>query len=226
MRLLYFVGKYGEGYMANHIHGEFVRQLSGLGHHCTIASLAKAGNRSSHVTDAPLELEYLQVNASPTDVLAGRASKSLFAYDYLLAGAARLRTLIRRTVRPDLIYADMAYPYGAMASLACLGTEIPLVVSVRGGDLINCPEAQYGYCRYAGARMLVRLTFGRAFAVRVNSPLMARMAIDRGCDPAKVRVVPPNVGVRPVQDPQALADLRRDRREAIFSGNWESALEI
>lgn len=195
MKILYFVGAYGRRYEANEIHYELGREFVRHGHTCIVfapTTRRELGDRPPAYRDGEVEVEHGVVDDTRARRLLERLSRRLFHYPYFLATLLDLRRFLSRHPDAAVIHADMAYPMGAIAALA--GGKLPLVISVHGGDLIGRPD--YGYGRFAEARLLTRWAFRRASLVRVNSPLMAELAQERGCPREKIRQLLVNIGDR------------------------------
>lgn len=217
LRLLYFAGKYFPGSMGIAMHRELLDGLADHGIVATIVSLGPAGQRTpveETVEDGRRVIRFATV-ASPADRLLNAASKHLLHYDFFLSGTRRLVEIVRRE-EFDLLQGQMAYPFGAMAAAALdlARRPAPLLLNLAGGDLIDSPEARYGYARYANVRRVLRYAFGRATIVRTNSPVMVERAVALGCPPARLRVVPSNI-TRLVLPDAPLPTFRTERRARL-----------
>jgi hypothetical protein len=153
-------------------------------HHPALTTTLEGGRRTLRF--AP--------TVAPSDRVLNAVSKHLFHYNYFLSGVRRLTPVLRHEPF-DILQAQMAYPYGAMAAAALrlAGRQEPLIVTLAGGDLIDSAEARYGYARFATVRALLRATFHQAALVRANSPLMAARAATLGCRLEHLRIVPSNI---------------------------------
>lgn len=211
MNILYFIGAYGRQYAANEIHYQLGREFVQAGHRCTVlAPIARGdlGDEPLAFYDGAVAVERFLVDRTPAQRLLNELSRRLLHYPYFLVTWLAYRRFLRRYPGVDVVHADAVYPMGAIAALA--GSAVPVVVSVHGGDIIGRPD--YGYGRFPLARALTRRAFRHAALARINSPLMAELARERGCPPDKVRLLVVNIGDRfflPAQD-----DLAAYRREA------------
>ncbi len=211
MKLLYFIGAYGRQYDANEIHYELGREFARAGH-CVVvfapSTRQELGDRPRAYRDGDVAVEHCLVDDTPMRRMLVRLSSRLFHYPHFLPTLLAYRRFLGRHRDAAVVHADMAYPMGAIAALA--GGHVPLVPSVHGGDVIGRPD--YGYARFLLPRLLTRLALRRAALVRINSPLTADLARQRGCPPEKVRLLLVNIGDRFFLP--AEGDLTAHRREA------------
>jgi glycosyltransferase involved in cell wall biosynthesis len=116
-------------------------------------------------------------------LLSGR----LLQYEYIPALLSALRRVLR-SGRYDLVHAEGAYPFAFVAALGA--GRLPVVANVQGADVIDLPEADYGYRRFKLPRAAVALALKRARVIRVISPLLRDYLKDEGlARPDRVRVV-------------------------------------
>ncbi len=217
MRLLYFAGKSFTDSLAVRMHTDLLDHLASAGVEALLVGRGPATQRQpvAHTWEGGRHVIRFAPSATATDRLLNAASKPLFHYDFFLSGARRLAGILRQET-VDIVQAQMAYPYGAMAAAALqfTGQPTPLVVTLAGGDLIAAQDVGYGYARFALARRLLRYTFGRAAIVRANSPAMAARAAALGCPRERLHVVPSNIATCLL--PSApLARFRRESRAAL-----------
>ncbi len=217
MKILYFIGAYGRQYDANEIHYELGREFVRAGHSVVVfapTTRKELGEGPLFHQDGEVAVEHGLVDGTRVRRLLNRLSGWLFHYPYFLVTLLEYRRFLGRHPGAAVVHADMAYPMGAIAALA--GGRVPVVVSVHGGDVIGRPD--YGYGRFAAARLLTRWAFRRVRLVRINSPLMAALARERGCPPAKVRLLLVNVGDRFFLPGQRdLPSYRRAARERVIA---------
>jgi glycosyltransferase involved in cell wall biosynthesis len=195
VKIVYFIGAYGRQYDANEIHYELGREFTRAGHTAVVFAPSPRedlGNRPLAYQDGEVAVEHCLVDDTRLRRMLLRLSSRLFHYPHFLPALIAYRRFLRRHPDAAVVHADMAYPIGAIAALA--GGRVPIVASVHGGDVIGRPD--YGYARFRTARLLTRLAFRRAALVRINSPLMAELAQERGCPPGKVRLLLVNIGDR------------------------------
>jgi glycosyltransferase involved in cell wall biosynthesis len=102
--------------------------------------------------------------------LARKAAGHLLKYEYIPTLVSAYRRHLR-VHNYDLIHVEGAYPFGFVVALA--GGRTPYVANVQGADVIDLPEADYGYRRFALPRAAVKYALGRAALVRSISPLLA-----------------------------------------------------
>nr|WP_221377261.1 glycosyltransferase [Actinoplanes polyasparticus] len=102
-----------------------------------------------------------------------------------LTGSSPHLHKLMATVRPDLVHAHFGGD-GWLVSGAAAGARVPLVVTLHGHDVTRQPSSTGPKgVRY---RRNLRTVFGRARVLIAVSEVIRRKAIERGADPAKVRV--------------------------------------
>ena len=216
MKILYFIGAYGRQYDANEIHYELGREFVRAGHSIVVfapITRRELGDGPLSYRDGEVAVEHGLVDDTPGRRMLSRISGRLLRYPYFLTTLLAYRRFLRRHPDADVVHADMVYPMGAIAALA--GGRVPLVPSVHGGDVIGRPD--YGYGRFALPGLLTRLAFRRAALARINSPLTAGLARERGCPPEKVRLLLVNIGDRFFLPGQGdLAGYRREARARVI----------
>ena len=95
-----------------------------------------------------------------------------------LAGLSQMRRLVARE-RYDVMHAHWVLPNGAIAALAALSGQPPLVVSLHGSDIFVAE-------RSAALALLARLTFRRTSWVAACAGDLGERAVRLGADPARV----------------------------------------
>lgn len=219
MKIIYYIAAYGPEDLANEVHAELLLALEALGHEVAVSSLTTVDDvRAARQWSVEQGLQVYRglTNARRRDRYLAPLNRAVFHHD-------RFGTILERYIQgfnklggADLIHVESAYPYGAIAALAQPWVRAPIVPTLRGGDLLNEPEVGYGFARYRVPRALLRLAFVSALAVRANSPLTAQMAQELGCQPAKITVVPTNIGERYfVAQGAALEAYRATQREQL-----------
>jgi glycosyltransferase involved in cell wall biosynthesis len=193
MNLLYFTTAYEHGITGNPLHEELLARLIDAGHTATVlvpAPRRRAGARLLVEQGSPPVVR-AAVSATLADRAANRLSGQVFHYDYFVNSVRAYRDYLRRHPEIDVVHIESVYPMGAVAALA--GDSRPFIPTIRGGDLISEDALGYGFARFRSARTLIRLTFERAALVRAVSPGGREMAIQCGCPPEKIVVVPRNL---------------------------------
>lgn len=194
--LLYVTARYWPGSMAIPVHAELVRALATRGFPGAIVTLAPPGQRApvAHVDDGELPVYRVAPSRHPLDRLVNRYAGRRYGYPYLLTAARYLRPwLARQLAAGALLQVELAFPPGALLRRAAAGRPARAVVSLHGGDVLVAADGSYGYARAAAVREELAEVFRWAAAVRAMSPLLARRAIELGCPPEKLVVIPPNV---------------------------------
>jgi glycosyltransferase involved in cell wall biosynthesis len=119
--------------------------------------------------------------------VGGKLANRLLKYEYMATLLAAYRRHLRGH-KYDLVHVEGAYPFGLVAALG--GGRVPYLANVQGADVIDLPEADYGYRRFRLPRMGVSLALRRAAMVRSISPLLADYLVREGLVTAdKVAVV-------------------------------------
>lgn len=137
----------------------------------------------------------------------------------LLETARTLAPHLAGAAAPDVIYVELAYPFGVGVDLGrrLARSRVPLVVTPMGEDVLSIPDASYGFCRYPVPRWLLRRTLARATAVRCISPLVIEHV--RPYTSAPHPIIPLGVSEETVEaasrDPQQLRRDRASRRRAL-----------
>lgn len=98
----------------------------------------------------------------------------------------RVVDLWRRTLRAvaaehrrgpfDVIHAFWADEPGWLAVLAGRRLGVPVIISLSGGELIDCPDIGYGLLRLKGRRSIVRWALGQADTVTAGSRYLLEIA--------------------------------------------------
>jgi glycosyltransferase involved in cell wall biosynthesis len=180
LRVLYFIGSYGPDVMGNASHEETVVALREWGHEVDVLTqITRPGEpRYSRAVfeGVPVYRVNLAAPGAPLAGLVRKAAARFLRYDYVgtLLGAYR-RQLRRRQY--DLVHVEGAYPYGFVAAL---GNRLkwpkhnnpPFIANVQGADVIDLPDYDYGYRRFALPRMAVKYALDKASLIRVISPLL------------------------------------------------------
>ena len=200
MNLLYLIAAYGPEYMAGEIHRELGQELVRLGAGFSVFTFESEGERRDRESQQPWAWAddgfpvYRSVTAGRLLLdLVNRAARPLLKYERFLPAEWALSRHLREHPEVDLVLAEGAYPFGAIAARACARHGVPYVVTVAGGDYIASPETEYGYGRFRLPRHLVRQVLIRADAIRATTRLVRDNVAALGGDPGKTFVVPRNV---------------------------------
>lgn len=194
MNLLYLIAMYGTEYLGNLIHRELGHEFQNAGHSFSVFALASAQERRSAPADT------LEENVAVHRALAAgkfapnlvnAAAKPFFHYERFGMGWWTLKRYLGQHPEHQIILAEGAYPFAAMADLA--SRKQKLVITVAGGDFINSRAMNYGYGRFRVARSLMRRAFARADAIRVTTPLVRDQVIALGASAKKITLIPRNI---------------------------------
>lgn len=212
---------YGAEHLGNLIHRELAHEFQRAGH--TVQVFAFAGVRERRGLPADSVEQGVAVHRALT---AGQFTsnavnalvKPLVQYDRFGMGWWKLRSYLRAHPETDLILAEGAYPFGAMAALASDARRPKLVITVAGGDFIDSRAAGYGYGRFRTARALMRRAFRHAAAIRVTTPLVEQRVLALGALPEKIAPVARNIAAYcfPRSD-VPLDRFRAEKRHALVS---------
>lgn len=189
MNILYFTTAYESGIFGNRIHEEFLERLRDAGHTTSVfvPDAKRRGGARLTIESGAVPVARAAVSANRLDRVANLLSGRLVHYDYFATVLRSYRSYLRAHPEIDLVHVESVYPLGAVAALA---EGRPFVPTIRGGDLIADDSIAYGFARFRSVRWLLRLTFARSALVRAVSPGARDMAIQYGCPPDKIVVVP------------------------------------
>ena len=226
MNILYLIAVYGPEYMAGEIHRELGRELASLGHGFSVLAFeSEAGRREREGRRGAWDDDgfpvYRRVTAGlPGIDLLNRLARPLLKYERFLPAERALSRHLRDHPEVDLVLAEGAYPFGAIAASACTRHSIPFVVTVAGGDFISSHAVRYGYGRFRFPRYAVKRVLARAAAIRATTPLVREEVVALGGNPEKTFVVPRNVAGALFQSPQLSAADLRSRARAEVEKRW------
>ncbi len=225
MQILYLIAMYGPRYLGNIIHQELGHEFQAHGHTIQVFALSSAqerGHQPADTIESDIAVHRALTAGTFASNLANRLVKPIFHYERFGMGWWTLRNFLTQHPTIDLILAEGAYPFGALAALASKRQK--LVITVAGGDFINSRATQYGYGRFRTARTLMRYAFQRAAAIRVTTPLVQDQILALGAAPEKIVRVPRNIAAHcfapstiPLQEFRAQA--RRALTEKYNIGN-------
>lgn len=227
MKLLYLIAMYGAEYLAGTTHTEIGHEFRKRGHAFSVFALAAASEmrgRASDVLEENIPV-HRAVSAGRTLAdLTNRMTQPLFKYNRFVTGLIHYtRYLARHRNEFDLVLAEGAYPFGAIAALANVVVPIPFGVTVAGGDFIASDEAQYGYGRFALARTLTRFAFRRARMIRATTPLVREHILRLGGDANKIGIVPVSLAAYSYLNANQDADVFRKNSREQLDARYECA---
>ena len=220
MRILYVISGYGKEHIGFDISTELAQEIIARGHSYTIFAPARRREMAGRTTDAVEEGVPVHREVCAGDAyleLVNLLTQPLFKYAWFANVLWRLVLFLRRRPDFDLIYAEGAYPLGAIVYLATRLSRRPFLVNVNGGDFIANEQANYGYARYRFARWMLRRVLDAAAAARAESIYGAENALRLGCAPSKLALVQRNIGQ--MAFPAAGTDMARYRaaaREQVY----------
>lgn len=226
MNILYLIAVYGPEYMAGEIHRELGQELVRLGEGFSVLAFeSEGGRRDRESRRGPWEDDgfpvYREVTAGlPRLNLVNRIARPLLKYERFLPAERALSRHLREHPEVDVVLAEGAYPFGAIAALACARRLVPYVVTVAGGDVISSHAVRYGYGRFRFPRYAVRQVLARAAAIRATTPLVREEVVALGGDPGRTFVVPRNVAGALFQSPRPSPADQRSRARAEVEKRW------
>ena len=190
MRVLYFIGSYGPDAMGTASHEETVLALRERGNMVEVLTQVNRPGERRFRRTVYRGITTFEVNVAGAGGALSRATRTLagrfLQYEYIPILLGALRRL--RARKYDLIHAEGAYPFGFVAALGAGRT--PILANVQGADVIDLPEADYGYRRFRLPRLAVAFALKRTSLIRVISPLLSDYLQSEGlARPDKVRVV-------------------------------------
>ncbi len=194
MQLLYLIAMYGPEYLGNLIHRELGHEFQKRGHTFRVFALSSVQERRGQASDSVEESIAVHRALTAGNFSANALNaigKPFLHYDRFAMGWWKLKTYLARHPEIDVILAEGAYPFGAMATLA--SQKPKLVITVAGGDFIDSRATQYGYGRFRTARRLMRHAFQHASAIRVTTPLVQERVRALGAPPEKIARIPRNI---------------------------------
>jgi glycosyltransferase involved in cell wall biosynthesis len=150
------------------LYQDFAAAVRGHGHHFEIfTDEPPAGTR-----DETAHTHYLTWRPAP--LALDRWTAPLTRSRRLWGSARSLAPALKGRGDLDLLYVEIAYPYGAAADLArsLAGWKGALVIKPTGEDVLLVPEAHYGYRRHVVPRLLLDRALRRAAAIRCISSLV------------------------------------------------------
>ncbi|HEY0069215.1 MAG TPA: glycosyltransferase family 4 protein [Chloroflexia bacterium] len=214
LRVLYFIGSYSPDLMGNVGHEQAILALKARGHEVEVLTQINEPGVPSYSRVVYSGVPTYRVNLATTGGrIAGllrRAAGHFLKYEHNFTLLTALRRHLKRH-HYDLLHVEGVYPFGAVAALGAGKT--PYVANVQGADVIELPENDYGYRRFALPRAAVGLALKRAALVRVNSPFMiGYLTGERLAERERIAMVP-----RVLEDsafPPPGLDLSEFRRES------------
>jgi glycosyltransferase involved in cell wall biosynthesis len=196
MNLLYLIAMYGTQYLASVVHRDLGHQFQERGHTFSVLALASqrelgAAARSTLEDNIPVQ-RVAAAGRADLD-LVNAVTTPVFKYNRFVTGLAACTRYSLAHPEVDLVLAEGAYPFGAIAALGSRLSRKPFVITVAGGDFIASRETQYGYGRFVVARELTRFALRRAAAIRVTTPLVRENVIRLGGARGKISLLPRNL---------------------------------
>ncbi|WP_026369488.1 glycosyltransferase family 4 protein [Kallotenue papyrolyticum] len=193
MRVLYCIPSYAPGLLGNQIHADVMACWRAAGVASEVLTFAAGLRQPETLLIDGVPVHRLPLNRTPWEKAANRAVQPVLRYPYWMGALVRLRRfLLAQGRRFDLLHIETAFPLAALAVLS--GAPLPpMAVTLQGADVMAEPEFDYGYARFAAVRALLRQVFRRAALLRADSPMIARLVVAMGADPAKTISVPFNI---------------------------------
>jgi glycosyltransferase involved in cell wall biosynthesis len=212
MRIAMFMPELAPGALGALLYRDLADAFRAFGHSFACLGSGRPGVADSWVRPLPLSPAWERLGALGAPLLRTRR---FFAY------ASALARWLRSEGRAiDVLHIEIAYPTGAAAALAAAwrGFGGVLSISPMGEDVLEVPQASYGFRRYPVPRALVGWTMRRADVIRAISPLMLEL-VRREWPRTPSRAVPLNVVRRAIdqagESAEKLAERRRAARRAL-----------
>lgn len=219
MNILYLIAMYGPQYLGNLIHREIGHAFQAQGHTFHVFALASARdtvNRPADTVEDAIPVHRALTAGQLVPNAVNAVTRPLLHYDRFGMGWLTLRRYMAEHREIDLVLAEGAYPFGAMAALARKGSRPRLGITVAGGDFIDDHARNYGYGRFQSARSLMKYAFERAAFIRVTTPLVRERILALGAAADKIAVIPRNIAAYCFPPPDvSYQDYRRTSRAAI-----------
>jgi glycosyltransferase involved in cell wall biosynthesis len=123
--------------------------------------------------------------------------------------------------RVDVIHSHFAWPYGSGGSLAKKKYTIPLVITLRGIDILKEESIGYGWRLDRFYEDILRKTLSAAERITVASSLTYKACVDFGISKDKIALVPNGVDTElfsPVSNPEGLkSKMKLEGRPFVLS---------
>jgi glycosyltransferase involved in cell wall biosynthesis len=189
------------------LYQDFASAMRERGHHFEIFTDRRPGGPPP--VDDP-HTHYLTPRPAP--LAMDRWLAPLVRSQQLLGTARSLVPVLRERRDLELVYVEIAYPYGAAVDLAMSrsGWKGALVVKPTGEDVLLLPEAAYGVRRYVVPRLLVARTLWRAAAIRCISSLVVEAVAPFGSQPRAI--IPSAVDNATISTAAQSPEIHRERR--------------
>jgi len=178
LRVLYFIGSYGPDAMGSASHEQTILALRERGHHVDVLTQITDPKKPRYSRAEYSGVQVFRVNLASRPGRVARTltgiSGRIFKNDFVFTLLQAYRRHLKRH-HYDLIHAEGAYPFGFVAALGSGRT--PVLANVQGADVIDLPEADYGYRRFRVPRVAVAFALRRAALIRAISPLLKEYLI-------------------------------------------------
>jgi glycosyltransferase involved in cell wall biosynthesis len=191
------------------VHQDFAGAVRSLGHGFRMLTTeTQSPGRHTAIGDVlPLSSAWRRVDALAAPWLRTRL---------VLSPAAALAAHLRAAPDAlDLLHVEVAYPFGAAATLAAAAASWrgPIAVTPMGEDTLVLEDCHYGFRRHVVPRWAVGRTLRHAAAIRCISPLHERIVAPLAPDVPR-RVIPLNVSSAVVSASEESSEARAARRAA------------
>jgi len=218
MRILYCIPRYDAGLMGNRIHLEVIEAWRSQGVEAEVLTLSSGIKQRITEDVEGVTVHRLPLNRTRLEKALNKAAQPILQYPYWLGALAQYRRFMaEHGQRFNLLHVETAFPLGALGVIVNIPNQPPLAVTLQGADVMAEPEFDYGYGRFRSIRILLRRVFRQAALLRADSPMIARLVIEMGADPAKTIAIPFNI--TDAEFPPAdvpLSTLREQARQRVF----------
>lgn len=193
MRILYWIPRYDAGLMGNQIHVEVIEAWREMGVDAEVLTFnAGIKSRATEMLDGII-VHRLPLNRTLLEKALNRAAQPLMQYPYWIGALAHYRRFMaEQSQRFDLMHIETAFPLGALTAITPT-RQPPIAVTLQGADVMAEPAFDYGYARFRAIRVLLRQVFRKAAVIRADSPMIERMVLGMGAQPAKTVAIPFNI---------------------------------
>lgn len=108
-----------------------------------------------------------------------------------ICGIERAVDMIIKKYHIDLIHTHFFYPNGENAIISAKKNKLPLIATVRGAELYNCPDIEYGAMLDKYYRVMIKRSLNYVNCITApNRYLVKKLKDEFGTTPEKVQYLP------------------------------------
>jgi glycosyltransferase involved in cell wall biosynthesis len=193
MRILYVIPRYAQDLMGNRIHTEVMRCWQTQGVEVEVVCFAAGQKHTTTEVVEGIPVHRLPLNRSLVEKATNRLAGAMLHYPYFVGAYQQYRKFLATHPRFDFVHMETAYPLAAMSTFVPRDEHPPMAVTLPGADVMAEPAYDYGFARYGVVRRALKRVWQRADLVRGDSRRIQKLAIRRGCPPAKAVAIPYNI---------------------------------